>query len=161
MATNNPAKTYTLTDFIAMKSSDELTYHNFAIFKKMIYKVTDSSGVTTTDCTAELLEQNILDFYMSELKTLVVDDSENGVCIKVDTISAEEVAKYKYQPDLLAYDIYGSTQLDFIILLCNGIIDPKDFDLKSGYLLLPVASKLKSFLSKVYNAESEWLSESE
>lgn len=158
MANNDPAKAYTLTEFINMKASDELTYHNFAIIEKIKYMVTNkSTGVTTEDCSAELVEQNVLDFYLDELKALVVNDSTNGVCVKVDTITKDEIAKYKYQPDLLAYDIYGSTQLDFIILLCNGIIDSKDFDLKSGYLILPIATRLNTFLSKVYNAESTWL----
>lgn len=160
MANNNPAKTYTLNDFVAMKSSDELTYHNFSIIKKIFYKATDKSGNTVDDCSAEFVEQNVIDFYLSELKTLVDDDPVNGICVKVDSMTKEEVAKYKYQPDILSYDVYGTVQLDFIILLCNGIIDPKDFDLKSRYLILPVASKLKSFLSNIYNAEESWINSS-
>ena len=32
----------------------------------------------------------------------------------VDSLSDDEYKKYRYSPDLLAYDIYGSVQLDFI-----------------------------------------------
>ena len=131
---HDPAVTYTLSDFVEMGSQDELTYSNFAILR---YKM-----------QTEFAEQNILDYYLQELKNL---------CIKVTEFTEEEIVKYKYAPDMLAYYLYGSTQLDFIILLCNGIIDPKEFDFKRNYLLLPRASILNEFLSRVYNTESTWL----
>ena len=133
-AKNNPALTYTLSDFIAMKDQDELTYANFSIMNRSL--------------STEFVEQNILDYYLKELKSL---------CVKVNSITPEEKIKYIYAPDLLAYDIYGSVQLDFIVLLCNGMIDPKEFDFKRSYLSLPRPSELKEFLSMVYNAESTWL----
>lgn len=132
---SNPALTYTLTDFIEVGKQDELTYTNFSILR---YRM------NTT-----FIEQNILDYYLAELKKL---------CKKITTFSEEEINKYKYAPDILAYDIYGTTQLDFIVLLCNGIIDPKEFDFKKGYILLPKANILSEFLSMVYNSEYEWLS---
>ena len=132
--TNNPALTYTLTDFIAMQDQDELTYKNFAIINHSL--------------KTDFVEQNILDDYLGELKKL---------CLKITEFEPEQIVKYKYAPDLLAYDVYGSTQLDFIVLLCNGMIDPKEFDFKRKYLLLPQSSILKEFLSMVYNAESDWL----
>lgn len=132
---NNPAKTYTLSDFIAMKTQDELTYINF--------------GITDYKLGETFVEQSILDYYITELKSL---------CIKINSFTVEEIAKYKYAPELLSYDIYGTTSLDFIILLCNGIIDPKEFDFKRGFILLPKGPVLSEFLSKVYNSESEWLS---
>lgn len=133
-AKNDPAKTYTLQDFIDVGKQDELTYRNFSILRY--------------NMQTEFAEQNILDYYLRELKNL---------CVKVNKITHEDIVKYKYNPDLLAYDIYGSTQLDFIILLCNGIIDPKEFDFKRNYLLLPQATVLNEFLSRVYNSESEWI----
>ena len=131
---NNPAVTYTIQDFINMKSQDELTYPNFAIFD---YKFGET-----------FVEESILDYYIAELKS---------ICLKVTEFKPEEIARYKYAPDLLSYDIYGTTQLDFLINLCNGIIDIKDFDFKRGYLLLPKAQALAEFLSAVYNSESGWL----
>lgn len=131
---NNPAQTYTLTDFIAMKNQDELTYKNFAIL--------------TYSSETEFAEQSILDYYLAELKKL---------CNKITEFSEEEINKYKYAPDMLAYDVYGSTQLDFIILLCNGIIDPKEFDFKRKYIMLPKAAILNEFLSRVYNSEIDWI----
>lgn len=130
-----PALTYTLSDFVAMKSQDELTYKNFAIIN---YKLKES-----------FVEQSILDYYLSELKSL---------CLKITSFTVEEIAKYKYAPELLSFDIYGTTSLDFIILLCNGILDPKEFDFSRNYILLPKAATLSEFLSRVYNSESNWLS---
>lgn len=134
MISNDPALTYTFDDFIALKDQDEMTYENFGIIR---YKM---------QCT--FVEQNILDYYLDELKKC---------SLKVTEFTQEEIVKYKYQPDLLAYDVYGSTQLDFVILLVNGIIDPKEFDFKRKYVLLPRKSILAEFLSRVYNSESDWI----
>lgn len=131
---NNPAKTYTLSDFVAMKNQDELTYANFAIFD---YKFGE-----------KFVEESVIDYYIKELKS---------TCVKVNSLTVEEIAKYKYAPDLLSYDIYGTTSLDFVILLCNGIIDPKEFDFKRSYLMLPRASSIATMLSAIYNSESKWL----
>ena len=131
---NDPAKTYTIPDFIAMKSQDELTYANFAIFD---YKFGET-----------FVEQSIIDYYIQELK---------AICVKVDSLTVEEIAKYKYAPELLSFDIYNTTSLDFIILLCNGMIDPHEFNFKRKYLMLPKASDLSIILSAIYNSESNWI----
>ena len=134
MSITDPAKTYTLTDFVDQGLQDELTYSNFSIIQ---YRE-----------KSEYVDQCIMDYYLAEMKRL---------CKKITSFTYDEKVKYKYSPDLLAYDIYGSTQLDFIVLLCNGIIDPKEFDFTRGYLLLPSATVLKEFLSAVYNSEAEWI----
>lgn len=135
MATvTRPATTYTITDFINEGKSDDLTYANFAVIRN--------------SKLGQYTEINVLDFYLDELKK---------VSLKIETFSEEEIAKYKYQPDLLAYDIYGSTQLDFIILLLNGIIDPKEFDFSRGYILVPTKTNLYNILEKIKNAENKWL----
>ena len=58
---------------------------------------------------------------------------------------------------MLAYDIYGSTQLDFVILFANDMIDPKEFNLKK--VKLPFASALSEFLSQVYNSNSGYITQ--
>lgn len=132
--TTRPAKTYTITDFINEGKSDDLTYTNFAVLRN--------------SKLGQYTEINVLDFYLDELKK---------VSLKIETFSEEEIAKYKYQPDLLAYDIYGSTQLDFVILLLNGIIDPKEFDFSRGYIMVPTKTNLYNILEKIKNAETKWL----
>jgi len=37
--------------------------------------------------------------------------------------------KYKYRPDYLSYDQYGTVTLDQLLLYVNGISSPEDFDL--------------------------------
>jgi hypothetical protein len=129
---NNPALTYTLDQFIAMKNADDMTYNNFSIYGKI-------NG-------QNILESNLIDEYLDELTSL---------CSQVE-LSLEEYKKYRYAPDLLAYDIYGSVQLDFIILAANDMIDPKDFNLKR--IKLPTVSRLREFLNEVYGANSNWIS---
>lgn len=134
---SNPARTYTLSDFVDIGRQDELTYGNFST----LFRKSDTFSYS---------DQNILDYYIDELKS---------ICKKVTKLTTDDIAKYKYSPDLLAYDLYGSTQLDFILLLCNGIIDPKEFDFKNSYLLVPPYEDLYNLLSSIYNAENTWLTE--
>lgn len=129
---NNPALTYTLDQFIGMKYSDDITYHNFSIIEKI-------------DDNIELVDHNIIEDYLDELES---------ICVKCE-LTLEQYRKYKYKPDLLAFDVYGSVQLDFIIMLVNDMIDPKEFDLKT--IKLPYASALKAFLSSVYNSEYNYI----
>jgi hypothetical protein len=128
---NNPALTYTLDDFISMQISDDMTYYNFSILQ-----VIDN---------VEHLDSNLVEIYINELK---------GNCINVK-LSDTELNKYRYNPDLLAYDLYGSVQLDFVILLVNDIYDPKEFIKKN--IVLPYSSTLSSFLNAVYSKENEYI----
>jgi hypothetical protein len=70
-------------------------------------------------------------------------------------LNDEEYKKYKYCPDLLAYDVYGSVQLDFVILILNDIFDPKEFVNKT--IRLVPASVLQQFLNEVYGKEYGWI----
>lgn len=128
---SDPSLTYTLDDFIKMQYSDDMTYRNFSILE-----VVDGK---------EFLDHNLIDDYIEILEQL---------CIPVP-LDNDQYKKYKYAPDLLAYDVYGSVQLDFIILKANGLIDPDDFDMKT--IKLPYKSQLKAFLSAVYNKESGYI----
>ena len=127
----DPALTYTLDQFIASKINDEMTFRNYSIIEVI-------NGL-------ELYDHNIIEDYLAELDSL---------CQTIE-LSFEEFNKYKYAPDLLAYDVYGSTQLDFVVMYANGIIDPKDFVFKK--IKLPYASTLSTFMSNVYNAEIEYI----
>ena len=131
MAISNPALTYTLDDFISMKISDDMTYYNFSILEVI-------DGV-------EHLDSNLVEIYLEELKSQ---------CIPVQ-FSEEELKKYKYNADLLAYDLYGSVQLDFVILLLNDMYDPKEFTKKN--VILPHSSTLSKFLNDVYSKEEGYI----
>ena len=131
MAQHNPATTYTLQDFINMRNTDDMTYYNFSILEVI-------DGV-------QHLNHNLVEDYLHHL--LVTCESV--------TFSDEEFKRYKYHPDLLAYDLYGSVQLDFILLLLNDAIDPKEFDVKT--VKLPYASVLNTFLNDIYSKESSYI----
>lgn len=131
---NSPAQTYTLDQFISMRYNDDITYHNFSIIESV-------NGI-------ELLDHNLIDDYIEEL---------NSICSDYFELTPDQYRKYKYSPDILAYDVYGSTQLDFIIMKANGIIDPKEFNLKK--IRLPYNSKLKVFLNSVYNSNYDYISQ--
>ena len=129
---SSAASTHTLDDFIENQSADQITFRNFSLFEKLN--------------DLEIFYKNILEDYMDSLK---------NICIKAK-LDTKQYQRYRYFPDLLAYDVYGSTQLDFIILFCNDIIDPKDFDFKE--LWLPYANKLKDLLNNVYNSNRYYIS---
>lgn len=131
MAISNPALTYTLDDFISMQISDDMTYYNFSILEVI-------DGV-------EHLDSNLVEIYLEELKSQ---------CVSVQ-FSEEELKKYKYNADLLAYDLYGSVQLDFVILLLNDMYDPKEFTKKN--VILPHSSTLSKFLNDVYSKEEGYI----
>ena len=127
----SPALTYTLDDFISMKLSDDMTYYNFSILEII-------DGV-------EHLDNNIVETYIDILKS---------GCMKVK-LSAKELKNYRYNPDILAYDLYGSVQLDFVILILNDMYDPKEFNKTTLYL--PKPNTLSKFLNAVYSKESGYL----
>ena len=130
---NDPALTYTLDDFVELQSVDNMTYYNFSILEII-------DGV-------QHLDHNLVEDYLKELE---------ATCVTLE-LSNEEMSRYRYNQDLLAYDIYGSVQLDFIILLLNDMIDPKDFDRRK--LKLPYASSLSIFLNTLYSKESNYINE--
>ena len=71
--------------------------------------------------------------------------------LKTVQLTDDEFIKYKYRPKILAYDIYGTTDLDFVILAINRISTPKDF----VYKKIKMISKrhLNELLTSIYNAE--------
>lgn len=123
----SPATTYTLDDFVEMQYTDDMTYYNFSILEVV-------NGV-------EHLDTNLVEEYLPEIK---------DKCVEVE-LSTEEFKKYKYKPDILAFDIYGSVQLDFVILLINDTFDPKEFDKKK--IILPHSSILSKYLNDIYSTE--------
>ena len=97
-------ETITVQDFIAMRNSDEITYYNFSIVEYL-------NGY-------DMFITNLLYDYDDEFKDLTI-------YVKLTDV---EKLKYRYKPYLFAYDLYGSREMSFIIMMLNGIIDPKEFD---------------------------------
>lgn len=129
---------YTIEQFIDSDSgSRSISYHNFSILDQ---KEIDGE-------TVQFIDINILDDYLDEMKDLSVPVQ----------LSDKELAKYSYNPGLLAYDLYGSIELEFVILKLNGIIDPKDFDFPSIRLLEPQV--MEDLLSNIYSSEAKYIND--
>ena len=86
-------KTYTVQDFISMRDSDEITYYNYSVLEYL-------NGI-------EFFITNLLYDYEDELNELAV----------LVTLSDREKIKYRYKPYLLAYDLYGSEEAEFILYM--------------------------------------------
>lgn len=125
------AQTHTIEEFISRKYEDELTYRNFSI-------------VDYID-EVELLDRNLFSDYLPELE---------ATCI-LYPFTIQEYRRYKYLPDLLSYDLYKTTQLDFVLMMLNDMVDPKEFNLKK--IKLPRADVLKEVLSSILSVNSGFI----
>lgn len=124
----DPRYTYTLVDFIvAGKSSTDLSY------SKLSYTETKDGIVFPV--------HHITNDFLYELKK---------DCLTV-TLSDEEWVKYRYRPKILANDVYGTTEVYFLILLLNDMCDIKEFDGKVLKMLRK--DDLFEYLAQIYNNE--------
>lgn len=130
----DPDKTSTVEEFINAGISDEMTYNNFSI----LFKSSQQDNII-------LSANNIIYDYMDEIKPYIVNVS----------LSEEEYIKYRYKPKLFAYDIYGSTELFFVVMTVNGIYDIKDFNRRNIKALYK--KQLFELLNQIYNAESGYI----
>lgn len=142
MATNNalgianlPEKASSVEDFINMGDSDEVTYNNFSILVKCIGE----------NSMIQYAQDNIIYDYLTELKEKAIDY----------TLNDNEYVKYRYKPKLLSYDIYGTTELYFVIMALNGMCNIKDFNKRKLKLLFK--GDLLNLLNDIYSAESDYI----
>lgn len=134
MAISDPAKVHTITDFINMKDNDSFTYATMALYMQSIV---DKTVIYSSD--------NVLYTYLEDLKNVSIEY----------TFSEDEYQKYKYRPKLLAYDIYGSTELYFVILALNDTCNIKDFNKRTVRLLYK--TDLNNLLNQIFSAEENRL----
>lgn len=134
----NPETTKSIEDFITLGTIDEMTYSKFSI-------VAETIGNKDT-ASVQFPENNIIYDYMKELKT----DCQEIV------LTDEDIIKYRYNPKKLAYDIYGHSELYFVILAINGMCSFKDFNKRKIKLLYK--NQVQSLLNEIYNAESDYIS---
>lgn len=134
MANIDPACTYRLSDFINLKDNDEFTYDKYALYMQ---SYNGEHIIYSSD--------NSIYTYLDEMKDRSV----------IYTFSDEEFRKYQYRPKLLAYDLYGSTELYFIILALNDTCNIKDFNKRKVRLMF--RQDLSDILSQIFNAESNRL----
>ena len=124
--------TISVQDFIALRSSDEITYYNYSILEYL-------------DSGFDMFITNLLYDYQDELDDIAV----------TVTLTPIERVKYKYKPYLFAYDLYGSTETKFIIMMMNNIIDPKEFDFEKVRVIRP--SDLITLLNRMQAVNEDYM----
>lgn len=130
----------TVKEYINNYNNEEITSSSF--FLKQVFSSENNRKMIVNF-------NNLIIKYMPELKEIKV---------KV-TLSNEEYAKYKYNPKVLSYDIYGTTELWFLILEANELHSITQFDSKTIYLFrTDIVEKLGRILNleidtKNYNEE--------
>lgn len=142
-------------DFISYKRDDRKdnddvstiddTITNGSLIEFTDYKLSLLRSLTSGNERIDYPYMSILDDYIDELKSYSVKY----------TMSNEEYRRYKYRPDLFAYDLYGKTDYDFVILLVNGINTEKDFN-KKTVKYIP-EENIDTLLSFIRNAETRVL----
>lgn len=136
LSVNNPAESYTIEQFIDLQVKDDITYQNFSILQSSIDEPNTFYAI-----------DNVIHRYIEDIKDQ----------IKIVTVDDNYKLKYMYKPKVLSYDIYGATEMYFILMALNGIYNVKDFDLKDYKFKALDRDTMFSFASKVYNAEEETL----
>lgn len=119
--------TSTIQDFINSAPSNSITYESTSFLEKFT--------------TLTLVSYNIFNDYIEEMLDLSVSV----------TLSDEEYNRYMFRPKLLAYDVYGSTEVYFLIMLLNNICNVKEFNFKKVKMLR--VEDLEKVISAVYNSE--------
>lgn len=126
-------ETYTVAQFIDMRSTDANTYYNYSILgylKGIEYPLT-----------------NILYDYQDEL-----EDPSVSVYIRMTDL---EFAKYKYKPWLLAYDIYGSQEMEFIFFALNDILCDREFDIPRIRVIRK--DVISTILGRIYSSNIDFV----
>ena len=136
MIEGNSENIYTLDNFIQEYGAEDLrvdTFHLKEVFFNpgMKHKIVVNGNI-------------ISDKYASELE-------ENKRTI---TLNTKEYYKYRYNPKLLSYDIYGTTELWFFILMANELYTAIEFNL---HKLVLFDSAIITKLNRMIELDSEFL----
>lgn len=119
--------TYTVESFIKATSMDNISFEQLSLLDK-------SNDIV-------MITYNILNDYKDEIDSLAVTIN----------LSDDEFLKYCYRPRMLSYDIYGDTEMFFIILFVNNICSAKEFNKRKIKMLRK--SHMEEVLSLIYNSE--------
>jgi hypothetical protein len=88
---------------------------------------------------------SVLDDYLQDMKDKSIE------CI----LSKTERDRYFMKPRILSSDIYGSTELYYIILRINDMWSPKQFTLDNNKLKMLTKDHMRDFLSAIMRIESK------
>ena len=136
MIEGNSENIYTLDNFIQEYGTEDLrvdAFHLKEVFFNpgMKHKIVVNGDIISNKYTSELEENK-----------------------RIITFNTKEYYKYRYNPKLLSYDIYGTTELWFFILMANELYSITEFDLRK--LVLYDASII-SKLNKMLELDQEFL----
>ena len=101
---NNPLYAHSLQEFIDAGTNSGVPTYDFWSYKELYNNI-------------EFIIKNVLHDYLFELRNL---------CTNV-YLTDKELKKYNYNPKLLSADVYGTTELHYMILMFNGICNVKEF----------------------------------
>ncbi len=101
-------KEYTITDYIKTYNEDSISFSTLHL--KEVNTLSSSDKIV-------LLSDSILDKYDDVLKKYIT----------TKTLTNEEYRKYQYNPKYLSYDLYGTTELWFLILHANQLYSITQF----------------------------------
>lgn len=133
-----PDKCSSIEDFIATgEYGASITYYNFSILQ--VERSEDDSF------EIHFTIDNVINDYLDIIKEAATNIQ----------LTPAEQRKYFYNPDLLSYDLYGTTELDFLILIMNGILDPKEFNMPN--ILLLGKNELTKIVGRIYTAENRYI----
>ena len=125
---NKTTETHTLSEFIDIGNNNhEINYIDITFNE-------NRDGL-------EFVVKVLLDDYVDDLLDMTVD---------VD-VTSEEVQKYKYNPKMLSYDLYGSTAFFYVILRLNNLCNIHDFDISSKKLKLLPKTIMSKVVSLIYS----------
>ena len=129
MISGNSENIYTLSNFIREYGVEELRVDAFHLKEVFFQDGMNHKIVVNGD--------NIADKSAIELE-------ENKKTVEFTT---KEYYKYRFNPKVLSYDIYGTTELWFFILMANEIYTISEFDFKKLKLFdASIISKLNRML---------------
>ncbi len=122
---------YRLDDVITASKTNEMTLQTTSLLSKV------SSNVV-------FAFSNVMDKYKSVIEPQLVKIKLND----------DEYKKYKYNPHRLSLDLYGTTELWFMLLKFNKIMTSADFTLYEFYILHP--ENLET-INRILIKESEFI----
>ena len=129
MISGNSENIYTLSNFIREYGVEELRVDAFHLKEVFFQDGMNHKIVVNGD--------NIADKYAIELE-------ENKKTVEFTT---KEYYKYRFNPKVLSYDLYGTTELWFFILMAHEIYTISEFDFKKLKLFdASIISKLNRML---------------
>lgn len=130
-------------------SKDVTQTHTIGEFIRVGTSINDHTGYRDlsyydTRDGIEFTLKALIDDYLYELKEMAIDVN----------LTDKEVMKYRYNPKLLCYDIYGSTKIYYIILRLNDMCNVHEFDLATKKIKMLTTSDMSDSLGGIYKSEN-------